>query len=235
MKYENLFVDYKIPELLSDDEVKYYMKEMAKGNQQARKTVIEHNIRLVINNVLKKFNNVPVERQELVSVGLIGLIKAANTFDYTKNFKFSTYAGKCIDNEILIYINKNKKNFNTISLDSSEFDDDSINTTKKDSRKDGLVDESVNIIYDYERKELIEGIKSSLDFLSDLEKKCIMLYFGFINDKEYTQEEISKIVNVSKSTVSRTIIRAIEKVALRLNKEKLIDFSYSNTRRKLKK
>lgn len=226
MKHENLFVDYKFPEPLSDEEIKYYMKEIENGNQQARKTVIEHNIRLVLNQVLKKFTNVPVEKQELVSVGLIGLIKAVNTFDYTKNFKFSTYAFRCIDNEILMYINKNKKNFNTISLDSSEFDDDSINTTKEDSLKDVLVDESVDIIYDYERKELIEGIKSSLNLLTDLERKCVMLYFGFINNKEYKQYEIAKIVNMTQSYVCRVLNRGIRKIAQVLKDEKLIDGLY---------
>lgn len=229
---KNLFVDYELPKPLSDEELKYYMKEIAKGNQQVRKIVIEHNIRLVINQASKKFNDVPDENQELVSVGLIGLIKAVDTFDYNKNFKFSTYAIRCIDNEILMYVRKNKKNFDTIRLDQPiSNDEDSINMTQKDL----LVDESVDLVYDYERKELIEGIKSSLDFLSDLERKYIMLYFGFINDKEYTQSEIAGQEHVSHSYVSKVIIRAIEKVALRLNKEKLIDFSYSNTRRKLKK
>ena len=208
---KNLFVGYELPKPLSDEELKYYMKEIAKGNQQARKTVIEHNIRLVINQASKKFNDVPDENQELVSVGLIGLIKAVDTFDYNKNLKFSPYAIRC-DQPI-------------------SNDEDSINTTQRDL----LVDESVDLVYDYERKELIEGIKSSLDFLSDLERKYIMLYFGFINDKEYTQSEIARQEHVSHSYVSKVIIRAIEKVALRLNKEKLIDFSYSNTRRKLKK
>lgn len=229
---KNLFVGYELPKPLSDEELKYYMKEIAKGNQQARKTVIEHNIRLVINQASKKFNDVPDENQELVSVGLIGLIKAVDTFDYNKNLKFSPYAIRCIDNEILMYVRKNKKNFDAIRLDQPiSNDEDSINTTQRDL----LVDESVDLVYDYERKELIEGIKSSLDFLSDLERKYIMLYFGFINDKEYTQSEIARQEHVSHSYVSKVIIRAIEKVALRLNKEKLIDFSYSNTRRKLKK
>lgn len=163
---------------------------------------------------------------------MIGLIKAVDAFDYTKNFKFTTYAYRCINNEILMYINKNKKNLDVISLDQPiSTNEDFINITQKDL----LVDESVNFVYDYERKELIEAIKPSLNFLSDLERKFVILYFGFIDDREYTQSEIAKQEHMSQSHVSRIINRAIEKVALRLNKEKLIDFSYSNTRRKLKK
>lgn len=193
--------------------------------------MIEHNIKLVINQVVKKFNNTPYDKEELVSVGLIGLIKAVDAFDYTKNFKFTTYAYRCINNEILMYINKNKKNLDVISLDQPiSTNEDFINITQKDL----LVDESVNFVYDYERKELIEAIKPSLNFLSDLERKFVILYFGFIDDREYTQSEIAKQEHMSQSHVSRIINRAIKKIALRLKKEKLVEF-LNNTQKKLKK
>ena len=104
--YENLFVIPNLPKVLSEDELKFYFSRYKTGDVEARNIIITSNIRLVFNRVLKVFINLPYEKNELIEVGLIGLIKAVDTFDYTKNIKFNSYAARCIENEILMFIRK---------------------------------------------------------------------------------------------------------------------------------
>lgn len=109
MKYKNPFIKSDLSQPFSEEELNIYFRNMKNGDLNARNAIIEHNIKLVINIVIKNFYNTPYEINELVSVGLIGLIKSVDTFDINKNVKFITYSVTCIKNEILEFLRKNKK------------------------------------------------------------------------------------------------------------------------------
>lgn len=108
MEYDDIFIVSKAPKPLPKSELYDYLKKYSLGDVEAREKIIKHNIRLVINQVKKNFPNTPYERKELVSIGLIGLIKGVDTFDIEKKFAFSSYAIRCIDNEILMFLRKEK-------------------------------------------------------------------------------------------------------------------------------
>ena len=110
MNYEELFIESnKLPKPLSKKELYSYLEQYKQGDLKAREQVIIHNIRLVLNQVSKKFANTPYDKKELVSIGVVGLVKSVDTFDTDKNFEFATYATRCIDNEILMFLRKGKK------------------------------------------------------------------------------------------------------------------------------
>ena len=118
MYYNELFIEDKLPDPLSQSELYSYFEKMKSGDTKAREIIIKHNIKLVFNQVMKRFCNMPYEKKELISIGLIGLIKSVDTFDISKDRKFSSYAVKCIDNEILMFLRREKKYSKEQSLDT---------------------------------------------------------------------------------------------------------------------
>lgn len=109
MNYEELFIESKLLKPLPKKELYSYLEQCKQGNLKTREQIIIHNIRLVLNQIIKKFANTSYDKKELVSIGIIGLVKSVDTFDLDKKFEFTTYAIRCIDNEILMFLRKAKK------------------------------------------------------------------------------------------------------------------------------
>jgi len=118
MEYNDIFIESKLPKPLNKEELYECIIQAREGNLEARNKVVIHNIKLVINQVLKKFVDTPYEKKELIAIGTIGLIKAADTFNIEKNLLFATYATRCIDNEILMFLRKGKKYLEDESFDN---------------------------------------------------------------------------------------------------------------------
>ena len=178
------------------------------GDKSARAYLISHNVRLVY-HLASKYKSTKYDIDELFSIGQIGLIKAVDTFDLSKEIHFATYASRCIINEILMFLRRNKKYQNDVSLETPLSVDDKGNEF---SFQDLLRDPNTNIIEDYEKGETIEEIKKLVFSLPEREREAIYLYFGFYSDKRYTQKEIAEKLNILQSNVSRLIGRILKKL-----------------------
>lgn len=201
----------KLPEPLSKEkEVEYVMKSMD-GDTFARSKLIEHNLRLVV-FLAKKYENTNIDLEDLVSIGTIGLIKGVNTYKLDKNIKLATYASRCIDNEILMFLRKNKRRKGEVSFeDSLSYDSEGnelhledILGTDEDIVTRGL-DEEV------EKKLLYSEIKN----LKERDKKIMIMRYGLYGTHEYTQKEVASIMNISQSYISRIEKKIINKLKLK--------------------
>ncbi len=198
------------PEPLSNQEEKIYLEKMKKGDENARNILIEHNLRLVA-HVAKKYSSSNVEQDDLISIGSIGLIKGINSFDMEKNFKLATYIAKCIENEILMYLRSNKKRMGDVYLNEpigKDKDDNEVTLQEVIENNDRNVEDEVDL--KLKVKKLYEKMKK---ILKDREKLIIELRFGLNGDKPKTQKEIAKMMNISRSYVSRIESKAIYKLA----------------------
>lgn len=219
MGYSKIFLE-GLDKPFSSDELNEYFLKKDNGDVDARNEIIKHNIRLVVNEVLTKFASTPYDNAELVSVGLLGLIKSVDTFDVNKNIKFATYASRCIDNEILMFMRKGKKYLNDESLDKTISSDGEGHDVKI---ADGIFDESVDLVGDYEKCELHDAIRQEVLALPDREKQVVLMHFGFIDGEVMTQREIASVFGLSQSYVSRIIRKALERIKLRLEDGKYLD------------
>lgn len=194
---------------LPDEKQKELFEEYAVGHDpEIRSELIERNIRLVI-HCAKKFSPAD-EIEDLVSIGTIGLIKAVDSFDPNKDVKFATYATRCIDNEILMHLRKQKKIKQETSIYEKVFEDANGNGA---IRLDVLEDDEVNIESDYVKKETIIELMKIISNLSKREQFIILQYLGFNEDKTpLTQKEIASILDISQSYISRVITRIINKI-----------------------
>ncbi|MBE6140700.1 MAG: RNA polymerase sporulation sigma factor SigK [Firmicutes bacterium] len=196
------------PEPLSAQEEKKYIQEMLNGNKEARNKLIEHNLRLVA-HIVKKFDNKDNDTDDLISIGTIGLIKGIDTYRNNKKTKITTYAARCIQNEILMHYRSNKKSNNTISLnDTIGFDKEGNEISLIDVIKDQEIDMLDNIYI----KDNINLLKNYLSLLNKREKEIIIKRYGLLNTKEKTQKEIAKELKISRSYVSRIEKRALTKM-----------------------
>ena len=218
MDYTNSLLNSKLPNTLSKSETEIYFKNFKAGDLNAREQLITHNIKLVIYQI-KSFNGIIHDKEELISVGLIGLIKAVDSFDLSKNIAFSTYASTCIHNEILNFIDAQEKH---LIVDSLETPLSFNNSENKINLLDKLSDPRIDLASNYEKKEFYLIIRQLIDNLPILEKKVIMYYFGFIEDKPLTQQEISKKLNISKHKISITIAKILNIIRDNLNEKELI-------------
>lgn len=192
------FIDVTLEKQLTKEETKENFIKYRNGEISAREKLILHNLRLVLYEVNNKFFSAPFDKDELVSVGMIGLIKAIDAFNLDKKIEFTTFAATCIDNEIKMYIRKNKKylineSFDSIIDEETEFKLEKI-----------LYDENADFVSKYEDKELKENIFKIIDSLSEIDSKIMKLNFGFYGER-YTQKEIATIINYSQSYISRII------------------------------
>ena len=203
----------KLPAPLSkEDEVKYVTMSL-NGDKKARSKLIEHNLRLVV-FLAKKYENTGVDLEDLVSIGSVGLIKGVNTYKLDKNIKLATYASRCIDNEILMFLRKNKRRKGEISFeDSLSFDSEGnelhledVLGTEGDIDTKGLEEE-------VEKKLLYEEIEK----LNDRDKKIMILRYGLYGNKEMTQKDVAKLLGISQSYISRIEKKVIRKLK-QLNK-----------------
>lgn len=187
------------PKPLSLEEEKQVFEKMKKGNMKAREKLISHNLRLVA-HIVKKYTN-SLEADDLLSVGTIGLIKAIDTFDYDKKVQLSTYAARCINNEILMLIRANKKHKNVVSLNSLT----SNNEDDKDLElKDVLSSDDEEIFVQVEQNLMIQKIKKIItEKLDKREQAVVKLRYGIDCDKAYTQKEVATKLGISRSYISR--------------------------------
>lgn len=219
MNYSELFVTNNLPDSLSNEELYECFKRYEAGDQEAKNKIIEHNIRLVFMAV-NRFKLVPYEKKELMAVGLEGLVKSVNTFDINKGFKFSTYASRVINNEILLFMRKNKKHNYNMELEQTL-------TTDHDGNElellETLSDQNSDFVSDYENKEVYAIIREFVGNLPDKERQVIMMYYGFIDDKTYSQKEIAEVLKMTQSGVSRIRIKAVRKLKSYLIKTDIVD------------
>ena len=198
------------PEPLSSKEEKEYLELMKNGDDNARKVLIERNLRLVA-HIAKKYSSTGVEIDDLISIGSIGLIKGINSFNPDKSIKIATYAAKCIENEILMYLRSNKKRMGDVYLNEpigKDKDDNEITLQEileKDSKN---IEDEVDL--KIKTKLLNEKMKV---VLKKREKEILELRFGLNGKNSKTQSEIAKMYNISRSYVSRIETKAINKLS----------------------
>ena len=196
------------PDPLTPEEEEYYLNQRAQGDKGAREKLIEHNLRLVA-HIVKKYQNQSDDKEDLISIGTIGLIKAIDSFSPDKGTKLATYAARCIDNEILMLFRSTKKMRNDVSLyDPIGFDKEGNEICLIDVVKDEEKDINDVII----QQLAIEKIDKNLDALTERERDIIIRRFGLGNHEEETQQEIAKSYNISRSYVSRIEKRALMKL-----------------------
>ena len=197
-----------LPPPLSKAEEEYYLTMASDGDLFSRDKLIEHNLRLVV-FLAKKYENTRVDLEDLVSIGTIGLIKGIKTFSKDKNIKLATYASRCIDNEILMYLRKNKKVKTEVSFDESlSFDPDGNELKLEDilGTEPDIV--TKNIEHETEKRLVMEEI----DKLSNRDKEIIMLRYGLNGYKEMTQKDVALKLGISQSYISRIEKKVIKKI-----------------------
>lgn len=200
----------KLPEpLTKEDEVKYVELSM-QGDEFARNKLIEHNLRLVV-FLSKKYENTGVDLEDLVSIGTIGLIKGVNTYKLDKNIKLATYASRCIDNEILMFLRKNKRRRGEISFeDSLSYDSEGNELHLEDIL--GTSDDVVTRPLEEEVEKKI--LYQELTKLNKRDKEIMIMRYGLFNKKEMTQKEVAESLGISQSYISRIEKKIINKLKL---------------------
>ncbi len=204
------------PEPLSSEEEEKYVNLMLQGDTDARSKLIEHNLRLVA-HIVKKFDSKNTDTDDLISIGTIGLIKGIDTYKKTPKVKITTYAARCIQNEILMYYRSNKKNQYTVSLN------DSIGYDKEGNEinlVDLLEDKSEDILDTLQVKDNIELLNKYFKKLNKREKEIIVKRYGLNNERALTQKEIADTLGISRSYVSRIEKRALTKILREFIKSK---------------
>lgn len=197
---------------MSEKELKEKFLEFKSGNLKARNEIIYANINLV-KYIIKKYNIENYDFEDLVSIGTIGLIKAVDTYDIEKQIQFPTYAARCINNEILMNIRKFKRNNIQIvnMYDCITYDSDN-NELKY---IDIIEDENSNFVTKMLENSLQYELYNIMNSLSEIEKKLIILYFGF-DENKHTQKEIANILGISQSTISRLIVQILAKFRIKI-------------------
>ena len=204
------------PEPLSAEEEKYYLDKFMEGDEDARNILIERNLRLVA-HICKKYNIPNIEQDDLISIGTIGFIKGINTFKPDKNVKLATYASRCIENEILMFLRSNKKLGAEVYLNEPIGKD-------KDNNEITLID-----VLENDEKSIEEEIDFKLklrntyqkikEVLKEKEQIVINLRYGLGGKKPKTQNEVAEIMGISRSYVSRIEKKAISKLTNEISKQ----------------
>ena len=203
-----------LPETLSADEEKVYIDLLEKGDEYAKQKLIEHNLRLVV-YVAKKFASSDLDVEDLISIGSLGLIKAVNSFKGDKNIKIATYASKCIENEILMYLRKVSKQKQVVSLDEPLNVDGEGNElllfdllpNEKDCPQDDL-----------EKKTEKEILWKVINKLKDREREIMLMRFGLGGGEELTQKEVADCLGISQSYISRLEKKIVCRIKHEINK-----------------
>ena len=194
---------------LNANEEKACLKKMKEGSPKAKDTLIERNLRLVA-HVSKKYQNTEEEMEDLISIGTIGLIKAVMTFDVERGSKLATYAARCIDNELLMYLRAKRKMSREVSLYEPI-------GTDKEGNQINLIDvvesEDADVVEKIELHKNVEKIYEILPtVLNQREREIIIWRYGLYNSRVKTQREIAKKLEISRSYVSRIEKHALEKL-----------------------
>ena len=197
-----------LPPPLSKEEEEEYLKKKEEGDILARNKLIEHNLRLVV-FLAKKYENTKCDLEDLVSIGSIGLIKGINTYKRDKNIRLATYASRCVDNEILMYLRKTKKMKGDISFEESlSFDADGNELHLEDIL--GTDADIVTKPLDMEIDKKI--LKDELEKLDKREKEIMVLRYGLYGNEEMTQKDVAEKLDISQSYISRIEKKVIKKL-----------------------
>ncbi len=197
-----------LPAPLSAEEEQEILEKIKKGDIEARKVLVEKNLRLVV-YIAKKFENTGICLEDLISIGTIGLMKGVNTFKVDKRIKLATYASRCIENEILMYLRRNSKLKSEISIDEPLNQDGDGNEL--------LLSDILGTEGDVTSKKLEDEIdkkllRESISKLNERERNIMELRFGFITGDERTQKEVADMLGISQSYISRLEKKIIRKM-----------------------
>ncbi len=188
-----------LPAPYTPEEEKVALERYKEGDPKAKNEIIEHNLRLVV-YIAKKFEGSVSDISDLVSVGAIGLMKAVNSFDPTKNIKLATFASRCIENEILMHLRKVVKRRCEISLDEPI----NVDVEGNELLLSDVVGTEPDAVYkEIEKKDEIEELYRSFETLNKREKAIIAMRYGLMNTEEKTQKEIADMMGISQSYISR--------------------------------
>ena len=205
-----------LPAPLSSEEETLLLSHLDDDVLEARQTLIEHNLRLVV-YIAKKFDNTGVSVEDLISIGTIGLIKAINTFKSDKNIKLATYASRCIENEILMHLRRNSRIKTEVSIDEPL----NVDWDGNELLLSDILGTEEDLVYkDIEDEVDLNLLEQAMDILSDRERTIIELRYGIgHDDEEMTQKEVADLLGISQSYISRLekkIIRRLRKEMIRL-------------------
>ncbi|MGE5528032.1 MAG: RNA polymerase sporulation sigma factor SigE [Patescibacteria group bacterium] len=195
------------PPLTSEEEI-YLLERLQKGERAVKGVLIERNLRLVV-YIARKFENTGVSIEDLVSIGTIGLIKAVNTFDPTKRIKLATYASRCIENEILMYLRRNSRTRGEVSFDEPL----NIDWDGNELLLSDVLGTESDLTYKYVEEEVDKSLLvAALARLSGREKCIVELRYGLRDGVEKTQKEVADYLGISQSYISRLEKRIIKKL-----------------------
>lgn len=229
MNTEEWFIDgNNLPNSLPKNEFDYLLRKVREGDSEALEKLVTHNIRLVLYEVAKKYKNTDYDKKELVAAGNLGLLKALNTYDLSKEIAFPTYAVKCIDNEMLMYLRKNKKHQGVDSIDKIVCYDKNGNEMKLEDKLSSDIDVAGN----YEKQETYRAIREIVNNLPDRDREIVIMYFGFDDYPICTQVDIAEKLHISQSYASRVINKILANIKKQLEAQKVIEVRKKRPRKK---
>ena len=202
------------PEPLSSEEEKDCLERLKSGDEEARNILIERNLRLVA-HVSKKYANTNIEQDDLISIGTIGLIKGINSFDSSKNIRLATYAARCIENEIFMFLRSSKKTKSEVYLNEpigKDKDDNEVTLLEVIETDERSIEDEIDL--KIKIKKLYEKMK---EVLKDRERNILELRFGLDGHEPKTQNEIARSIGISRSYVSRIETKALGKLSKEIN------------------
>lgn len=203
-----------LPAPLKGAEEELALQRLQEGDEYARELLIEHNLRLVV-YVAKKYDSIPCGTiEDLISIGTIGLVKAVNTFKMDKNIKLATYASRCIENEILMFLRKNNKVKQEISLDEPlnvDYDGNELLLSDIVGTDDDVVQDEI------EYNDQKEKFYKALEKLNPREKQILTMRYGLVGNDELTQKDVADLLGISQSYISRLEKKIIKKLRNKLN------------------
>ena len=203
-----------LPPPLTKQQEDEILSEIEKENFERRELLVIHNLRLVV-YIARKFENTGVGIEDLVSIGTIGLIKAVNTFRPSKKIKLATYASRCIENEILMYLRKTASRKNEMSIDEPlNVDWDGNELLLSDVLGSDSDSVNRNIEYQDEKRRILSLVQK----LGDRERQIMTMRFGLFGSKEYTQKQVADMMGISQSYISRLEKRIVEKLKREIEK-----------------
>ncbi|MBP3540692.1 MAG: RNA polymerase sporulation sigma factor SigE [Clostridia bacterium] len=203
-----------LPSPLSPEEEREMTQRLKRQDAEARSTLIEHNLRLVV-FISRRFENTGIPLEDLISIGTIGLIKAVGTFDPDKKIKMATYASRCIENEILMFLRKTSKLRLEVSLDEplkTDWDGNELLLSDVLGTRPDTV--SINLDKEIER----DILRDALSHLNPREKQIIVLRFGLGGRKECTQKEVADMLGISQSYISRLEKRILSRLNVEIKR-----------------
>ena len=203
-----------LPAPLTKETEEDILSEIEEDNFERRELLVIHNLRLVV-YIARKFENTGVGIEDLVSIGTIGLIKAVNTFRPSKKIKLATYASRCIENEILMYLRKTASRKNEMSIDEPlNIDWDGNELLLSDVLGSDSDSVNRNIEYQDEKRRILTLVQR----LNDRERKIMTMRFGLFGSKEYTQKQVADMMGISQSYISRLEKRIVQKLKREIEK-----------------